>query len=64
MRHEHGKPCPATGEPIPGEVIFTDHERPGCFNACRACHHDARTTAERLHDLNNGRRSCNGDTTG
>lgn len=51
VRHEHGKPCPLTGEPIPQEQIFTEHSRPGCFNACGACSSDKRTVAERLRDL-------------
>lgn len=55
-RHTHGQPCPLTGEPIPGEQIFTEHSRAGCFNACGACSSDKRTIAERLRDLNDRRK--------
>ena len=51
LLHQHDRPCPITGQPIPGNFIFTDHARPGCFNACRACHQDGRGLAERLNDL-------------
>ena len=50
MRHSPGAPCPINpGEPI--EWTFTDHERPGVFNACSDCHDDHRTVGERLADL-------------
>lgn len=60
VRHEHEKPCPITGQPIPGERIHTDHDRPGCFNACGACSDDQRTAAERLADLEQQRRDDDG----
>ena len=37
FRHEHGKPCPITGKPIPNEFIHTDRRRGGTLNACKAC---------------------------
>lgn len=45
-----GWECPVTGEIV--DQVFTDHDRPGCYNACAECHEDKRTIAERLHDLN------------
>jgi len=41
MLHEHGKPCPITGKPIPKirgrEVIYTMYKRKGVLNACGSC---------------------------
>lgn len=36
-QHILHRPCPLTGAPIPGEIIWTEHSRLGCFNACAAC---------------------------
>jgi hypothetical protein len=50
--YEHflGKPCPLAGGPAITET-FTDHARPGVYNACDQCHDDRRTIAARLVDL-------------
>jgi hypothetical protein len=55
VRHHLHKPCPITGNPIPGDFIFSDHSRPGLENACHACHDDRRSFSEMLYDLNRSR---------
>lgn len=45
--------CPLSGKVT--DQCFSDHDRPGMRNACRYCHEDQRTTAQRLHDLNEKR---------
>ena len=35
--------------------VFTDHSRPGVYNACEHCHEDKRPLAQVLHDLNESR---------
>jgi len=53
--HFHTQPCPITGKG-PAEMFFTDHDRPGPFNACRYCHDDQRTVGQVLHDLDDRRK--------
>ncbi|MCP4897330.1 MAG: hypothetical protein GY906_10200 [bacterium] len=48
--HVLGKPCPITEKGVV-EQSFSDHDRPGVFNACRYCHDDQRTAGQRLQDL-------------
>lgn len=45
--------CERTGRTT--ESVFTDHSRPGVYNACEHCHDDNRTLGECLHDLNEQR---------
>lgn len=49
LRHEPERPCPITGRIA--SLVFTDHDRPGVYNACKHCHDDKRTLSERLRDL-------------
>lgn len=48
--HIVGKPCPVTGERIPGGVTFTDHSLPGLFNACAACSDKGFKSLRELND--------------
>ena len=49
--------CPVTGREAPWRVLWTLHERPGCYNACASCA-DPRDVPT-LRELNDarGRRS-------
>jgi len=50
MRHEHERPCPITGEQIPEDFIWTDHERKGVLNACSACNDNLPMTLQELQE--------------
>ena len=53
-RHTLGEPCPINPrDPI--TETFSDHDREGVYNACRDCHSDHRSVADRLADLEAGR---------
>lgn len=50
----NGYRCPTTEKPA--ERIYTDHARPGLFNACEHCGED-KTPAQRLAELEQERRA-------
>jgi hypothetical protein len=41
--------CPVSGLPIPADYIWTDHARPGSYNACAACSDQIPKTLRQLN---------------
>ena len=54
--------CIGTGQAV--DFVFTDHERPGVFNACRHCHEDKTSIGQRLSALNARRAETSDQTIG